>query len=207
MAAGSSVQRYFNETEFHAEQPLPLHFVLRLKKLIGMGAPPVTESEVMALAGVEAVGSGAMPAGDPLTARDGHPIPRGERDLPIYASAEGGDGVMILDNEAIEYSYRPANLLGVVSAYGVYVVNDSMRPAFEHGDKVHIHPGRPLKPGRDAIFISEQPDGTRHALIKRLVRATDKAWKVEQFNPPKTFDLPKSKWQRAVRVVGIEKAD
>jgi phage repressor protein C with HTH and peptisase S24 domain len=129
------------------------------------------------------------------------------RDLPIYGAAEGGGGVMILDSDPIEYGERPANLLGVRGAYGVYIVNDSMAPAYEQGDKVHVHPGRPLKPGRDALFIAETADGTRHATVKRLVKATDKAWKVQQFNPPKTFDLPRKTWQRAFRIVGSERAD
>lgn len=130
-----------------------------------------------------------------------------DRDLPIYGAAEGGNGVMILDSDPIEYGERPANLLGVVGAYGVYIVNDSMAPAYEQGDKVHVHPGRPLKPGRDALFVGEAEDGTKHAMVKRLVKVTDKAWRVQQFNPPKTFDLPRKLWQRAFRIVGSERAD
>jgi phage repressor protein C with HTH and peptisase S24 domain len=129
------------------------------------------------------------------------------RDLPIYGAAEGGGGVMILDSDPIEYGERPANLLGVRGAYGVYILNDSMAPAYEQGDKVHVHPGRPLKPGRDALFIAETADGTRHATVKRLVKAGDKAWKVQQFNPPKAFELPRKTWQRAFRIVGCERAD
>jgi SOS-response transcriptional repressor LexA len=129
------------------------------------------------------------------------------RDLPIYGAAEGGGGVMILDNAPIEYGERPANLLGVRGAFGVYIVNESMAPAYEQGDKVHVHPGRPVKPGRDALFIAETDDGTRHAMVKRLVKVTDKAWKVQQFNPPRTFDLLRKTWQRAFRVVGSERAD
>lgn len=129
------------------------------------------------------------------------------RDLPVFGSAEGGDGIMILDNEPIEYKDRPANLLGVRGAFAVYIVNDSMAPAYEQGDQVHIHPGKPVRPGKDALFISRDPHGVEHAMVKRLVKSTDKAWKVQQFNPPKTFDLPKEKWQRALRVVGSDRAD
>ena len=129
------------------------------------------------------------------------------RDLPVYGSAEGGDGVMILDNEPIEYKDRPANLAGVRGAFAVYIVNDSMAPAFEAGDQANIHPGKPVRPGKDALFISKDQNGNEHVLLKRLVKVTDKAWKVQQFNPPKTFDLPRNVWQRALRVVGCDKAD
>lgn len=129
------------------------------------------------------------------------------RDLPVYGSAEGGDGVMILDNEPIEFKDRPANLAGVRGAFSVYIVNDSMAPAFEAGDQANIHPGKPVRPGKDALFISKDANGNEHVLLKRLVKVTDKAWKVQQHNPPKTFDLPRNVWQRALRVVGCDKAD
>ncbi len=129
------------------------------------------------------------------------------RDLPVYGAAEGGDGVMVLDNDPIEYMERPVELREVKGAYAVYVVNDSMFPAYEPGDKVHVHPGRPVVPGKDVLFVREEKDGTRHALIKRLVRVSDKAWKVRQFNPDHTFDLPRKIWQRAYRIMGSTRAD
>lgn len=127
--------------------------------------------------------------------------------LPIYGAAEGGDGIMILDAEPIEWRERPINLRTVKTAFGVYVINDSMAPALEPGDIVYVHPGRPLKPGRDAVFLRTSPDQQMHVVVKRLVRSTEKSWRVEQFNPARQFDLPKNVWQKALRIVGIEKAD
>jgi len=129
------------------------------------------------------------------------------RDLPVYGAAEGGDGVMILDSDPIEYMDRPSGLQEVKGAYAVYVVNDSMFPAYEPGDKVHVHPGKPVVPGKDVLFVREEKDGTRHALIKRLVRVSDKSWKVRQFNPDSTFELSRKIWQRAYRIVGSTRAD
>jgi SOS-response transcriptional repressor LexA len=149
---------------------------------------------------------GRIPADDPLRP-DLVVTTGGARDLPVYGSAEGGNGVMIIDSDPIEYAPRPATLIGVKGAFAIYVVNDSMAPAYEQGDRVHIHPGRPVTPGKDALFIREDADGTRHAMIKRLVRATNTTWKVCQFNPVKTFDLPKGMWQKAQRIVGSDRAD
>jgi phage repressor protein C with HTH and peptisase S24 domain len=129
------------------------------------------------------------------------------RDLPVYGAAEGGGGVMILDNDPIEYVERPVELADVKGAYAVYVVNDSMFPAYEPGDKVHVHPGKPIAPGKDVLFMREEKDGTRHALIKRLVRVSEKSWKVRQFNPDSTFELSRKIWQRAYRIVGSTRAD
>ena len=127
------------------------------------------------------------------------------RDFPVYGSAEGGDGIMLLDNDPIEYAPRPGILLGVQGAFSVYVVNDSMSPAFDPGDRIHIHPARPVIPGSYVLFIRQDMNGNRHALIKKLVRATQKAWRVEQFNPPKQFDLPRNHWQSAFRIVGSDR--
>lgn len=131
----------------------------------------------------------------------------GDRNFPVYGSAEGGSGVMVLENEPIEYATRPSTLEGVRGAFAVYVVNDSMEPAYEQGDRIHVHPARPVSPGKDALFIREDADGTRYAMIKRLVRASETTWKVRQFNPAKTFDLPRSLWQKALRIVGSDRAD
>lgn len=137
------------------------------------------------------------------------PPPRGVglRDLPVYSAAEGGDGVMILDSDPIEYMERPTELREVKGAYAVYVVNDSMFPAYEPGDKVHVHPGKPIAPGKDVLFVREEKDGTRHALVKRLVRVSERSWKVRQFNPDQIFELPRRIWQRAYRIVGSTRAD
>ncbi len=137
------------------------------------------------------------------------PLPRGVglRDLPVYGAAEGGDGVMILDSDPIEYMERPTELREVKGGYAVYVVNDSMFPAYEPGDKVHVHPGKPIAPGKDVLFVREEKDGTRHALIKRLMRVSERSWKVRQFNPDQSFELPRRIWQRAYRIVGSTRAD
>jgi phage repressor protein C with HTH and peptisase S24 domain len=128
--------------------------------------------------------------------------------MPVYGAAAGGaDGAMALDSEPIEYKPRPENLKTVAGAFAVYIVNDSMSPAYEPGDQVNIHPARPVVPGKDALFIRVEPDGTQHALVKRLLKATDKVWRVRQYNPPKDFDLPRNVWQRALRVVGLDRAE
>jgi hypothetical protein len=62
-----------------------------------------------------------------------------------------------------------------------------------------------VRPGVDCVFIQEQPDGTRIALVKRLLRQTEKAWKVRQYEPRKDFDLPKSKWRIAYVVPEIRR--
>jgi SOS-response transcriptional repressor LexA len=136
----------------------------------------------------------------------GHAIPGdelvGQADLPIYGSAQGGPSGMIMHPDAIERVKRPAPLMGVAKGFGVYVVGDSMSPAYEHGDLILIHPGRPPRRGDDVLLLQHEPDGDVAALVKRLLRWTEKSWHVEQFNPRREYDLPRAAWQEVYVVVG-----
>jgi len=127
--------------------------------------------------------------------------PRGA-DLPVYASAEGGGGGIIITSEPIDFIRRPEPLLSVRDGYACYVIGDSMSPAYEQGDLLLIHPGRPARPGDDCIFIRSQDDGTQEAQIRRLLRSSPEKWRVRQFNPAKDLDLDRSHWQKIQLIVG-----
>ena len=122
-------------------------------------------------------------------------------DLPVYASAEGGGGI-IITSEPIGFIRRPEPLLSVRDGYACYVIGDSMSPAYEQGDLLLIHPGRPARPGDDCAFIRGQDDGTHEALIRRLLRSSPEKWRVRQFNPAKDLDLDRSHWQKIQLIVG-----
>jgi SOS-response transcriptional repressor LexA len=138
---------------------------------------------------------GGMRGAAPLRAAD-----RG--DLPVYASAEGGGGVIIITSEPMDFIRRPEPLLSVRDGYACYVIGDSMSPAYEQGDLLLVHPGRPARPGDDCAFIRDQGDGTQQALIRRLLRSTTEKWRVRQFNPAKDVDLDRSQWHKVQLIVG-----
>ncbi|MFO1079270.1 MAG: LexA family transcriptional regulator [Reyranellaceae bacterium] len=132
--------------------------------------------------------------------------PRGALDRPdlaVYASAAGGDeGAWVLSHDAIAWIQRDQRLVGVRDAFACYVVGDSMVPAYEPGNLLLVNPAVPPGQGDDCLFVMEAPDGSRHALIKRLVRFNASAWTVKQWNPDKTFTLLRRDWQRAFLVIG-----
>ena len=123
-------------------------------------------------------------------------------DLPVYATAEGGGGAIIITSEPIDFVRRPEPLLSVRDGYGCYVIGDGMSPAYEQGDLLLVHPGRPVRPGDDCMVVRDQGDGTQQALVKRLLRITPEKWRVRQFNPAKDFDLDRGQWQKAQLIVG-----
>lgn len=123
-------------------------------------------------------------------------------DLPVYASAESAGGMLIIRGEPIDFVRRPEPLLSVRDGYGCYVIGDRMSPAYEQGDLLLVHPGRPARVGDDCVFIRDEGSGTQQALIKRVLRIAPEKWRVRQFNPAKDFDLDRTHWQKAQLIVG-----
>jgi transcriptional regulator with XRE-family HTH domain len=127
----------------------------------------------------------------------------GRPDLAVYASAAGGpEGAWVLSGDAIAWIHRDQRLVGVRDAFACYVVGESMFPAYEHGNLLLVNPAVPPNAGDDCLLIQEASDGARYALIKRLVRFNSTSWTVKQWNPDKTFSLPRKDWQRALLVIG-----
>ena len=129
----------------------------------------------------------------------------GDRDFPIHASAEGGQGQIIVSTDAVDFMPRPAPLAHVKGAYGLYITGESMVPEFEPGDIAMVNPHLPLVNDVTCIFYGER-DGTPRATIKRLVRQTPEVWHVKQWNPPEgmkaQFTLGKSEWPTCHRTLG-----
>jgi SOS-response transcriptional repressor LexA len=123
-------------------------------------------------------------------------------DLPVYASAEGGGGTVVITSEPIAFVRRPEPLLSVRDGYGCYMIGDNMSPAYEQGDLLLVNPGKPVRPGDDCVFVREQNDGSQHALVKRLLRSSAEKFRVRQFNPARDFDLDRAQWTKVQLVVG-----
>lgn len=124
------------------------------------------------------------------------------RMLPIYQAAQGGsDGAHIMDWNPVDYKPAPGPLEMVRDAYGFIVVDDSMDPAYVHGDIVFPHPHARPSTGRNAIFIKRDADGASYVLLKRLEGITDSEWRVRQYNPDRKFSLKRSEWQQCFMVL------
>lgn len=126
----------------------------------------------------------------------------GNRDFPIYAAAMGGDGHTIITFDAIDYVKRPAILENVKDAYGVYIVGDSMEPAYEQGDMALVHPHLPPARGKDVILFHVPPANEAECIIKRLIGFNDFEWKLRQYNPAKDFSEYRASFPYCHRVVG-----
>lgn len=135
------------------------------------------------------------------------PLPElsGPQDFPIHASAEGGEGQIIVSNDAVDYMPRPGPLAHVKGAYGLLITGTSMEPEYRPGDTALVNPNLPVVGGEAYIFYAEK-SGEARATIKALRRATIDKWMVTQWNPPhgadSDFALLRKEWQWAHRVIG-----
>jgi phage repressor protein C with HTH and peptisase S24 domain len=129
----------------------------------------------------------------------------GDRDFPVYASAEGGPGQIIVNNEAVDFMARPAPLIHVRDSYGLLITGTSMEPEYRQGDTALVSPHLPVIADEVYIFYAEKA-GEARATIKYLRRAAPDKWLLSQHNPPdgmaKDFVLSRREWQWAHRVIG-----
>jgi phage repressor protein C with HTH and peptisase S24 domain len=126
----------------------------------------------------------------------------GDRDLPVFGTAQGGSGALIVTDQAVDYVVRPAPLLRVRDGYGMIVTGDSMSPKIENGDTVLVNPHLPPRSGDTCVFRNHQDDGTVLVIVKKLRRFTDETWYVSQHNPAKDFQLKRAEWQICHVTVG-----
>lgn len=125
--------------------------------------------------------------------------------LRVLGMAEGGpDGWNLFNGETVQYINRPANLIGVPGAYGVYIRGTSMVPRYEPGEIAHIHPGKPVQPGCYVLVQRRNPEDEAHplAVIKRLVRRSAGKVTLGQLDPAREFDVPTKDIVSIHRIVG-----
>lgn len=143
-------------------------------------------------------GQGGGPRSDDVVLAD-HRVPaRSEmpRDLPVLGAAAGArsetEGAVVMGGGPVEFLRRPAVLQGVSDAYVVYIVNDSMEPAFPHGEAACVHPHRPVKPGDNVVIQVRDENGDIYAYVKVLVRRTNAEVVCRQHNPAREIAFPRS---------------
>jgi phage repressor protein C with HTH and peptisase S24 domain len=176
-----------------------------LQQFLERGVPRILPEAVRpALAALlqveESALRGETPAGAVAPSRPVQTASESAAELPVYASAQGGTDGMSVTPEPIDWVPRPRPLQHVAKAYAVYVVGDSMDPAYRHGDMAFVHPSLPLLRGNDVMLLREE-NGQMVAMIKHLVSWNERHWRVKQFNPEREFQLSRQDWRQANVVV------
>jgi SOS-response transcriptional repressor LexA len=123
--------------------------------------------------------------------------------MPVYSSAEGGQGVLVIDTDPIDWVERPHTLAHVRRAFAIVVSGDSMVPAYKPNDRAWVNPQRRPIAGQDCVvYQNNETLGEERLLIKEFVRETEADFVVKQHNPPKELKLSKRDWHRIYLVTG-----
>ena len=212
----SSVQRFFDEN--YNPDFLPMKVAQALaRSMAGKGEPPISEYEVLVLAG-----AGFSPAVREHVVPDDLAKPGSlARDIPIYGTALGSEGsydgtdgsgslsveqAALDQSEVLGYLRRPQALAGRKDVYAVYISGTSMSPRFEEGEVVLVDPKRPPRIGDDVIVHVTGPDEhegdrVRAVLVKRLERRSATFLELRQYNPPLTFRISAAQVKSVHRII------
>jgi len=161
-------------------------------------AGPIPAAAVEARAAVALPEAG--PESAPLVRR---PISRGERDLPVFGVAVGGDDAWFeLNGQVHEYVERPAQLEGVHNGYALFVLGDSMEPRYLEGEIVYINPNRPVTAGSFVAVEFKSEDGAPgKGMIKQFLKRTPTKLVLRQLNPGKTLEFAAEAVKHCHRIV------
>jgi len=122
-----------------------------------------------------------------------------KQDLPVLGRAQGGkDGNIVMEDNAMDWTFRPADLQGVKDAFAVYVTGDSMVPKYKNQDLAYMNPTKPPRKGR--FVLVETADHT--GFIKQFTKWDGQELVLKQFNPAREIRLPREKVLRVLLVIG-----
>jgi phage repressor protein C with HTH and peptisase S24 domain len=152
----------------------------------------------------------AMPRPNARFAQNAAPPPyRSEmpKDVPVYGTVVGGDGNHLVDFElngaVVDYVRRPQRLAARTDVFAAYVQGDSMIHWREPGQLVYVESARPPRV-MDYVLVELKPpvgEGTRPAMIKRLLGVTPTKLRLRQYNPARDFDIDRRTVLRLYRVL------
>ena len=130
-----------------------------------------------------------------------YPITNDAPDLPVFATTQIA-GVSVMITKPFDRIARPNFLLHVVDAYALIISDDTMDPEAKNGSTALVHPHLPPRNGDTCLFRAERDTTSDNAMVRQLVSANDRAWRVHQHKPAKDYDLKKSEWPVCHLVVG-----
>jgi len=121
------------------------------------------------------------------------------KDLPVLGRAQGGDtGNLVIEENPIDWTFRPADLQGVQGAFAVFVTGDSMVPKYKDRDIAYIHPAQRPHKGRFVLVETAEHKG----LIKQFIKWEADTLYLKQFNPDRMLHVPRKDVRQIMLVIG-----
>lgn len=147
----------------------------------------------------------AVLAKKPRTPRSLRPFRPGSDLIPVLGLAEGGEeGWSIWNGDTVAFVDRPPALGREAKAYALFVTGSSMIPRYYPKETIYASPSRAITIGAFVVVQLRAPkEGEApRALVKRLAKRLSNKIVLEQFNPPRTFDISVNDIVSMHRIVG-----
>lgn len=133
--------------------------------------------------------------------------PKGnQHNVPEMGATMGGDGeddgAFEMNGQIIDYVRRPFGILNRKDVFSLRVVNDSMAPRYEDGDRIYCEKRKPIL--RDYVVVELFPkiEGRPgKSFIKRLIAQDSSTVTVEQFNPRGILEFRRGEIKEVFRVI------
>lgn len=132
--------------------------------------------------------------------------------VPLYRTAEAGTMASDPRIELVDIDFskvhgtvaRPVSLAGDRQAYAVTMAGKAMWPRFRAGRQLIVSPAAAFEAGDDVLIqlAGNDEEGKAVGLIRELVRQSDSAVELRQFNPDLTFEVPVSAIAQIHKVLG-----
>lgn len=211
-AAGMPATTYKSYEDRYAKPHLPADLVRRIAPhLIGRGAPPVTQAELNALAGIVDVTQPARyTAATSGNARLDRPVSAPAataRTVPVLDARSAGWGVQSVNfaAEPLDWLPRPAALSPSRAVWALTMLDATLSPRFEPGERIYCDAARPPTPGGYAVVVTKaEPDGNALAFVGRLVRITETEVVLAHLNPAREKAIPAAQVETIARILTIE---
>lgn len=126
----------------------------------------------------------------------------GKLDLPVYGTAQDGQGGAIVTRHPVGLVARPPSLMGYQEGYALIVTDDTMSPEHKMGSVALVHPNMFPKVGETGVFRCRSEDGTERILIREYRGESETHWKVLQHRSQQASTLKKSDWASPQKTVG-----
>jgi len=121
------------------------------------------------------------------------------RNLPVRGRAQGGgDGNLVIEEDPIDWTFRPADLQGVHNAFAVFVTGDSMVPKYKNRDIAYIHPSEKPRRGRYVLVETK----SRGGFIKLFEGWENDFLILSQHNPTEKLRFMRSDIMNVMLVIG-----
>lgn len=124
------------------------------------------------------------------------PVTKLIRMIPVLGAVVGGaDGEYVFNGNRLDSVECPLPLENVPGAYAVWTYGESMKPRYNPGDLLFVHPNRPAQKEEGVVvqILAPEEGVAPHGFVKEFVGWTANKLVLRQYNPESKIEFDRKK--------------